>query len=89
MDSGGKRIVVRFPEHASSIKSRFHEDPSFREMCRDCADALEALQRRQALEGPQQAARIKYYQELANASEIEMVTALRLSSLTLQPSRLP
>jgi hypothetical protein len=61
-------------------------------MCSDCAEALEALRWWQVSEGPQQAARIKHYRELAkhyrelaNASEIEMVTALRLSSLTLQP----
>ena len=79
---GMERVVARFPEHAWSIQNRFRGDPSFREMCADYAEALEALQRWQASEGPQQAERIEEYRELANALEIEMVTALRLPPLT-------
>jgi hypothetical protein len=47
-------------------------------MCGDYADALEALQRWQASDSPQQAARVEEYQELARALEIEIATALRL-----------
>jgi hypothetical protein len=46
-------------------------------MCSDYAEALDALQRWQASEGPQKAARIEEYRELARALEIEIVTALR------------
>jgi hypothetical protein len=82
MDVGMERIIARFPEHAPAIRDRFHEDPSFREMCSDYAEALEALQRWQASDVPQKAARIEEYRELAKALEIEMVTALRLPPLT-------
>ena len=72
-----QRVIERFPELAASIQDCFHGDPSFREMCSDYAEALDALQRWQASEGPQKAARIEEYRELARALEIEIVTALR------------
>jgi hypothetical protein len=75
---GMERIVARFPEHAPVIQTRFHEDQSFREMCSDYVEALEALQWWQASDVPQRAARIEEYRELAKALEIEMVTALQL-----------
>jgi hypothetical protein len=78
MDSGMARVIQCFPEHAASIRERFHDDQSFREMCGDYADALEALQRWQASEGPQRAARVEEYLELARALEFEIATALRL-----------
>jgi hypothetical protein len=78
MLSGVARVIECFPEHAASIRERFHDDQSFREMCGDYADALEALQRWQASDSPQQAARVEEYQELARALEIEIATALRL-----------
>lgn len=84
MELGMERIVARFPEHASSIQDRFHEDPSFREMCSDYAEALEALQRWQASDDLRKSARIEEYRELAKALEIEIVTALRLPPLTRQ-----
>jgi hypothetical protein len=76
-DSGMERLIGRFPEFARSIQDRFHDDPSFREMCGDYAETLEALQRWQASDGPQRAARTKEYRELAEGLEIEIVTALR------------
>jgi hypothetical protein len=79
-DSGVERVIDRFPELAASIRARFHDDQSFREMCRDYAETLEALQRWQASDGPQRAARIEEYRELARALEIEIATALRLPS---------
>jgi hypothetical protein len=78
MDLGMERMIARFPEHAPVIQTRFHEDQSFREMCSDYAEALEALQWWQASDVPQRAARIEEYRELAKALEIEMVTALQL-----------
>ena len=78
MDSGAARVIQCFPEHAASIQKRFDDDQSFREMCGDYADALEALQRWQASESPQKAARVEEYQELAKALEIEIASALRL-----------
>lgn len=77
-----ERVMERFPEHAPAIQNRFRGDQSFREMCSDYAEALEALQRWQASDVPQKAARIEEYRELAKALEIEMVTALRLPPLT-------
>jgi hypothetical protein len=78
MDSGVARVVERFPEHAGLIQERFHDDRSFREMCGDYAETLEALERWQASSGPQKAARVEEYQELARALEFEIATALRL-----------
>jgi hypothetical protein len=78
MDSGVACAIERFPKHAPSIRGRFHADQCFREMCRDDAEALAALQRWQALSGPHKAARIEEYRELAGALEIEIVAALRL-----------
>lgn len=78
MDSGMARVIQCFPDHAASIRDRFHDDQSFREMCSDYADALEALQRWQASDSPQKAARVEEYRELARALEIEIATALRL-----------
>ncbi len=77
MDSGMARVIQCFPEHAASIQERFHDDQSFREMCSDYAETLEALQRWQASDGPQKAARIEEYRELAEALEMEIATALR------------
>jgi hypothetical protein len=76
--SGVARVIECFPEHAASIRERFHDDQSFREMCGDYADALEALQRWQASDSPQKAARVEEYQELARALEIEIASALQL-----------
>jgi hypothetical protein len=78
MDTGVACVIQCFPEHAASIRKRFHDDQSFREMCSDYADTLEALQRWQASEGPQKAARVEEYQELARALEFEIATALGL-----------
>jgi len=77
MLSGVESVIECFPEHAASIQERFHDDQSFREMCRDYADALEALQQWQASDSPQKAARVEEYQEIARALEIEIATALR------------
>ena len=78
MDCGVARVIERFPQHAASIRDRFHADQSFREMCGDYAETLEALQRWQASSAPHQAARIEEYRELARALEIEIAAALRL-----------
>jgi hypothetical protein len=80
MASGMERAIERFPELAAPIRDRFRDDPSFREMCGDYAEALEALQRWETSDGPQRAARIEEYQELVTGLEIEIVTALRLST---------
>ena len=73
-----QRVIERFPKHAASIRELFHADRSFREMCGDYADTLEALQRWQASSGPHKAARIEEYQELARALEGEVLAALGL-----------
>ncbi len=78
MDAGVGRLMERFPEHAASIQDSFRDDQSFREMCADYAETLEALQRWQAFDGPQRAARISEYREIAEALEIEILTALGL-----------
>jgi hypothetical protein len=78
MNSGMTRVIERFPELAPSIRNCFHGDQSFREMCSDYAEALDALQRWQTSDHPQKAARIEEYQELARALESEIVAALRL-----------
>ena len=78
MLSGVEPVIECFPQHAASIQERFHDDESFREMCLDYADALEALRRWQASDSPQKAARVEEYQELARALEIEIAAALRL-----------
>jgi hypothetical protein len=78
MNSGMTRVIERFPELAPSIRNCFHGDQSFREMCSDYAEALDALQRWQTSDHPQKAARIEEYQELARALETEIVAALRL-----------
>jgi hypothetical protein len=77
MDSGLARVLERFPELEASIRDRFHEDPSFREMCGDYAEAMQALQRWETSDGPQKGARIEEYRELIGALEIEIMTALR------------
>jgi hypothetical protein len=75
-DSGVERVIERFPELAASIRARFHDDQSFREMCRDYSETLEVLQRWQDSADPQKAARVEEYQELAEGLELEIVTAL-------------
>lgn len=79
-----ERVIECFPEHAASIRERFHDDQSFREMCGDYAETLQALQRWQTWEDPQRAARIQEYQELARALESEIAAALRLPSPELK-----
>jgi hypothetical protein len=78
MDPGLRSVIERFPELAPSIRACFHDDQSFQEMCSDYAEALGALQRWQASDSPQKAARIEEYRELAVALESEIVAALRL-----------
>jgi hypothetical protein len=78
MNCGLQRVIERFPQLAASIQDRFQDDEGFREMCRDYADALEALQRWEASDSPQRAARVEEYRELARALEVEIATALRL-----------
>ena len=78
MDSGMARVIERFPEHAASIRDRFHADESFREMCGDYTETLEVLERWQASSSPHRAARIEEYRELAGALEVEIATALGL-----------
>jgi hypothetical protein len=74
--SGVERVIERFAEHAASIRERFHGDQSFREMCGDYAETLQALQRWRASADPQRTARVEEYQDLARALEIEIMTAL-------------
>jgi hypothetical protein len=81
MDSGMKRVIERFPELAASIQDSFRDDRSFREMCSDYAETLEALQRWQASDVPQKAARTEEYRELAGALETEILAALRFLPL--------
>ena len=78
MDSGMRRVIERFPELELPIRNCFHGDQSFREMCSDYAEALDALQRWQTSDHPRKAARVEEYQELARALESEIVAALRL-----------
>ena len=78
MNCGLQRVIERFPQLAASIQDRFQDDEGFREMCRDYADVLEALQRWEASDSPQRAARVEEYRELARALEVEIATALRL-----------
>jgi hypothetical protein len=78
MDSGMARVIGCFPEHAASIRDRFHADESFREMCGDYTETLEALERWQASSSRHRAARIEEYRELAGALELEIATALGL-----------
>jgi hypothetical protein len=78
MDSGIARVIECFPEHAAAVRDRFQDDEGFREMCRDYADALDALRRWQASDSPQKAARVEEYRELARALEVEIATALAL-----------
>jgi hypothetical protein len=78
MEFGMARVIECFPTHAASIRDRFHADRSFREMCADYAETLDALQRWQASSSPHKAARIEEYQELARALESEVLTALGL-----------
>jgi hypothetical protein len=77
MDSGLQRVIDRFPQLAASIRDCFEDHRSFREMCGDYADTMEALQRWQASESPLRAARIEEYRELAEALEVEILAALR------------
>ena len=56
----------------------FHADQSFREMCGDYAETLDALERWEASSGPQTTARIEEYRELARALETEVASALGL-----------
>lgn len=79
MDPGMARVIECFPEHAAAIRDRFQVDQSFREMCGDYAETLQALERWQASFRPQKAARIEEYRELARALEIEIATTLRLT----------
>jgi hypothetical protein len=78
MDPGLRRVIERFPEHATLTQARFHDDQNFREMCSDYAETLEALQRWQASDGAHKEARIEEYRELAAALESEILAALRL-----------
>jgi hypothetical protein len=77
MGSGMERVIERFPELAASIQARFQGDESFREMCSDYAETLETLQRWQASDSPQRAARVEEYLELARGLEMEIVAVLR------------
>jgi hypothetical protein len=72
--------VIECPEHAASIQERFHDDQSFLEMGRDYAEALDAWRRWQTSDGPQKAARIEDYRDLATALESEIVPALAASA---------
>ena len=73
-----QRVIERFPKHAAAIRHLFHVDQSFREICGDYAETLEALERWQASSDPRKAARIEEYQELARELESEVLTALGL-----------
>ena len=79
IDIGMARVIECFPEHAAAIRDRFHVDQSFREMCGDYAETLQALERWQTSSRPQKAARVEEYRELARALETEIATALRLT----------
>lgn len=76
MDAGMKCAIERFPDFAASIQDRFHDDQSFREICGDYAEALEALERWQTSADPRRAARVREYRDLAEALEAEILAAL-------------
>jgi hypothetical protein len=74
--SGVERVIERFTEHGASIREHFDGDESFREMCGDYADTLQALQRWEASDDPHRAARVDEYRDLARALETEILAAL-------------
>jgi len=74
--SGVERVIERFTEHAASIRERFHGDESFREMCGDYVETLQALQRWEASDDPHRTARVEEYRDLARALETEILAAL-------------
>jgi hypothetical protein len=78
MEYGLARVIECFPAHAALIRDRFHADESFREMCGDYTETLEALERWQASSSKHRAARVEEYRELASALEVEIVAALGL-----------
>ena len=71
-----ERVTERFTEHAASIRERFDDDQSFREMCGDYAETLQALQWWEASDDPHRAARVEEYRDLARALESEILAAL-------------
>ena len=76
MVGGLQRAIDRFPQLAASIRDRFDDEQSFRDMCHDYAETLEALERWQASDSPRRAARIEEYRELGGALEVEIFAAL-------------
>ena len=78
--SGVERVIERFTEHAASIRGRFQDDQSFREMCGDYAETLQALHRWRASNDPLRDARVEEYEDLARALESEILTALSAPS---------
>jgi hypothetical protein len=85
--SGVERVIERFTDHAASIRERFHDDQSFREMCGDYAETLQALQRWRASNDSQKAARVEEYEDLARALESEILTALSAPSQKTKDDR--
>ena len=75
-----ERVIERFAEHAALIRERFQDDQSFREMCGDYAETLQALQRWRASNDPLKDARVEEYEDLARALESEILTALSAPS---------
>lgn len=75
-----QRVIERFPKHAASIRDLFHADQSFREMCGDYAETLQALHRWRASNDPLKDARVEEYEDLARALESEILTALSAPS---------
>jgi hypothetical protein len=76
MDGGLQRVIARFPQLAASIRDCFGDHQSFRDMCHDYAETLEALEQWQASDSSLRAARIEEYRELAGALEVEILAAL-------------
>jgi hypothetical protein len=76
MNGGLQRVIDRFPQFAASVSDRFGGDQSFRDMCSDYAETMEALQRWEASDSSQRESRVAEYGELAEALESEILAAL-------------
>jgi hypothetical protein len=75
MASNIAAIVTRFPLRELEIRRRCARDPTFREICEDYGEALQALRHWEAA-GPAGAARANDYRQMLQELEAEILGIL-------------
>ncbi len=76
MPAVSRSVVARFPEHELAIERLFRQSETFRSMCEDYADGVDAIRFWQDRDHPRAALKVAELRDCVADLEAEIVRAL-------------